>query len=308
MNSSPNLSATGPVETRFFDPSVVSRISGLELRARYVVEGLMSGIHRSRAHGFSVEFEEHRPYTPGDEFRHIDWKAYGKFDRYLIKQFENETNLGSHLLVDASASMDFGEGPMTKWEYAATMAASLSHLLLRQSDAVGLTISRETEDRIVSSKSLRRHLIALLASLEAERPGGGTGLSRSLLQLAEGMKRRGMAVIFSDLLDDPEMVARALRLIRLKGNDVIVFHVLDSVELEFPYEGLARVEDVETDRNMTVECEVVRKPYLDILGDFLESTRDHCRNEGIHYVLLSTADPLEQGLVRFLAWRAKLRS
>ena len=290
----------------FFDPEVVARISSMELRARHIVEGLMSGVHRSRTHGFSVEFEEHRPYTPGDEFRHIDWKAYGKFDRYLIKQFENETNLGSHLIVDASASMDFGEGPLTKWEYAATLAASLAHLQLRQSDAVGLLLSRESDDEYIPAKAVRRHMTALLASLDSERPGGGTSLANTIVRLAEGLKRRGMVAIFSDLLDDPEAIAHALRLIRLKGNDVIVFHVLDSLELDFPFEGLARVVDVETDRNMTVECEVVRKPYLGILQEFLDSTRDNCRQEGIHYVLLSTAEPLDRALVRFLAWRSKL--
>ena len=293
--------------SQFFDPSVVARISNLELRARHVVEGLMSGVHRSRSLGFSVEFEEHRPYTPGDEFRHIDWKAYGKFDRYLIKQFEDETNLKAHLLVDASGSMNFGDGPMTKWEYAATLAASLGHLLLRQSDAAGLILSRESDDLFVPAKAVRRHLVPLLAALDAERPDGGTSLARSLVHLAEGLRRRGMVAIFSDLLEDPESVRRALRLIRLKGNDVIVFHILDAVELDFPFEGLARVEDVETDRNMTVECEVVRDPYLQILGEFLETTRDHCRREGIHYVLLSTAEPLDRALVRFLAWRSKLR-
>ncbi len=304
---SPLVSGSAEGVGRFFDPSVIARISNLELRARHVVEGLMSGIHRSRAHGFSVEFEEHRPYSPGDEFRHIDWKAYGKFDRYLIKQFENETNLGAHLVVDASASMDFGEGPLTKWEYAATLAAALGHLFLRQSDAVGLLLSKELEDRSVPPKAVRRHLTALLASLESEKPGGGTALARSLGDLAEGIKRRGMVAIFSDLLEEPEELARALRLIRLKGNDVIVFHILDREELEFPFEGLARVEDVETDRNMTVECEVVRRPYLDLLGEFLESIQDHCRTEGIHYVLLSTHEPLDRALVRFLAWRSKLR-
>ncbi len=300
-------SSTSTGASRFFDPKVVARISNLELRARHVVEGLMSGVHRSRARGFSVEFEEHRPYTPGDEFRHIDWKAYGKFDRYLIKQFEDETNLRAHLLVDASGSMNFGDGAMTKWEYAATLAASLGHLLLRQSDAVGLILSRESDDPFIPAKALRRYLTTLLATLEAERPDGGTGLARSLAQLAEGMHRRGMVAIFSDLLEDPESVRRALRLIRLKGNDVIVFHILDAVEINFPFEGLARVEDVETNRNMTVECEVVRDPYLRLLREFLETTQEHCRREGIHYVLLSTAEPLDRALVRFLAWRSKLR-
>lgn len=307
---SQNLKAPESVRDagRYFDPAVVARISGFELRARHVVEGIMSGVHRSRAHGFSVEFEEHRPYTQGDEFRHIDWKAYGKFDRYLIKQFETETNLAAHLIVDASASMNFGDGPMTKWVYAATLAASLSHLLLNQSDSVGVVFSREIEDRVLSAKAVRRHLIALLASFEAERPEGGTGIAASLIRLAEGLKRRGMVAVFSDLLDDSDLVARALRLLRLKGNDVIVFHVLDSAELKFPFEGMTRVEDVETDRNITVDCEVVRKPYLGLLRKFLDSTRDHCRTGGIHYVLLSTEEPLDRALVRFLAWRMKLKT
>jgi len=138
----------------FFDPSVVARISSLELRARHVVEGVMSGIHRSRARGFSVEFEEHRAYSPGDELRHIDWKAFGKFDRYLVKQYEDETNLRAHLVVDASGSMDYGEGSMTKWSYAATLSASLAHLLLRQSDAVGLMLSRESDERLLPAKAV----------------------------------------------------------------------------------------------------------------------------------------------------------
>lgn len=308
MISSARTSTKPEGVSRYFDPNVVARIANLELRARHVVEGLMSGVHRSRARGFSVEFEEHRPYTPGDEFRHIDWKAYGKFDRYLIKQYEDETNLRSHLVVDASASMDYGDGLMTKWDYAATLAASLGHLLLRQSDAVGLTISRETDDPFIPTKALRRHLKALLSALDAERPRGGTGIARSLARLAEGLRRKGMVAIFSDLLEDPDEISRALRLIRLKGNDVIVFHILDAAELNFPFEGLARVEDVETDRNMTVECEVVRDPYLDLLKQFLETTQERCRMEGIHYVLLSTAEPLDRALVRFLAWRSKLKS
>ncbi len=293
---------------RFFDPSVVARISNLELRARHMVEGIMSGIHHSRARGFSVEFEEHRAYSPGDELRHIDWKAYGKFDRYLVKQYEDETNLRAHFVVDASGSMDFGDGALTKWDYAATLASSLAHLLLRQSDAVGLVLSREADEAIIPAKALRGHMTAILSALEAERPGGGTGLARSLERLAEGLRRRGMVIVFSDLLDDPQAVARGLSLLRLKGNDVIVFHVLDSAELDFPFEGLARMQDVETDRNVTVECEVVRDPYLVLLREFLDTTRERCRAQGIDYVLLSTAEPLDRGLVRFLAWRMKAKA
>lgn len=293
---------------QYFDPSLISRLANLQLRARHVVEGLMSGVHRSRSRGFSVDFEEHRAYSPGDELRHVDWKAYGKFDRYLVKQYEDETNLHAHLVIDASASMDFGDGPLTKWGYAATLASAVAHLLLGQSDSVGLVISREDADAQVPPRSVRRHLLALLAGLQAAAPAGGTGIARSLLSLAERLKRRGLVVIVSDLLDDPEQVEKALKLLCLKGSDVIVFHVLDSAELDFPFEGLARMEDVETDRNITVECEVVKSPYLRLLGEFLEQTRERCADLGVDYHLLSTSEPLDRGLVRFLAWRSRARA
>ncbi len=267
----------------------------------------MSGVHRSRSRGFSVDFEEHRAYSPGDELRHIDWKAYGKFDRYLVKQYEDETNLYAHLVVDASASMDFGDGPLSKWAYAATLTSAMSHLLLSQSDSVGLVISHETEDVQVPSKSIRKHLLTLLAGLQAATPAGGTGIARSMLDLAERLKRRGLVVVVSDLLDDPEAVEKALKLLCLKGSDVIVFHILDSVELEFPFEGLARMDDVEIDRNITVECEVVKRPYLVLLEEFLEQTRERCADLGVDYHLVSTAEPLDRGLIRFLAWRSRSR-
>ncbi len=289
----------------YFHPALISRLSNLQLRARHVVEGLMSGVHRSRSRGFSVDFEEHRAYSPGDELRHIDWKAYGKFDRYLVKQYEDETNLRAHLVIDASASMDFGDGFLSKWGYAATLASAMAYLLLGQSDAVGLVISHEEEDAQVPPRSVKRHLLALLARLQGVKPMGGTGIARSLFSLAERLKRRGLVVIVSDLLDEPEAVERSLRLLCLKGNDVIVFHVLDSAELDFPFEGLARMDDVETNRNVTVECEVVKRPYLALLEEFLERMRERCADLGVDYHLVSTADPLDKSLIRFLARRGR---
>ncbi|MEK6711995.1 MAG: VWA domain-containing protein, partial [Nitrospinota bacterium] len=215
--------------------------------------------------------------------------------------------LRAHFILDASGSMDYGQGPLTKWGYAATLTASMAHLLLRQSDAVGLMLSRGQDEKMIPAKAVRGHLTGLLAALDAERPAGGTGIARSLERMAEGLRRRGMVVVVSDLLDDPAAVTRGLSLLRLKGNDVIVFHVLDFAELDFPFDGLARMEDVETDRNVTVECEVVKDPYLALLKEFLDTTRERCRSQGIDYVLLSTAEPLDRGLVRFLAWRAKAK-
>ena len=267
----------------------------------------MSGVHRSRSRGFSVDFEEHRAYSPGDELRHIDWKAYGKFDRYLVKQYEDETNLRAYLIIDASASMDFGDAPLSKWAYAATLSSAMAHLLLGQSDSVGLLISHEAEDVQVPPKSIRKHLLTLLASLQAAAPAGGTGIARSLRAQAERLKRRGLIVVVSDLLDEPEAVGEALKLLCLKGNDVIVFHILDSAELDFPFEGLARMDDVETDRNVTVECEMVKRPYLGLLGEFLAQTRERCADLGVDYHLVSTAEPLDRALIRFLAWRSRSR-
>ncbi|MFQ5894605.1 MAG: DUF58 domain-containing protein [Nitrospinota bacterium] len=292
-----------PPGQSYFDPHLIARIATLPLKARWVVEGLMSGVHRSRARGFSVEFEEHRAYSPGDEIRHIDWKAFGRFDRYLIKEYEEETNLRAHLVVDASASMDYASEGITKWDYACYLTAALAYLALRQQDAVGLLTCAGTVGRRIPPKATRRHLLELLDALERQRPRGQTGLAEALGELAAALRRRGLVVVASDLLAEPEPLLRALQLFRLKGNDVIVFHILDPAELHFPFEELTRFEDLETLQRVTVEPEVIRETYHLAVRRFVETYRKACREHQVDYVLLDTSVPLDRGLVRYLAWR-----
>jgi len=213
-------------QQNYFDPLVLARLSNLYLRARWVVEGVISGIHRSRARGFSVEFEEHREYSPGDELRRVDWKALGKFDRYFIKEYEDETNLRAYLLLDSSASMDYASNGITKFAYGCTLTASLAYLILKQQDAAGLVTFSNRVESFVPPKAKRGYLMEMLRALEASRPSGETKVGKILYEIAGQMKRRGLVVLVSDLLDDPEEILRGLRLFRLKGNDVIVFHPL----------------------------------------------------------------------------------
>jgi uncharacterized protein (DUF58 family) len=224
----------------YFDPQVLASISNLYLRARWVVEGIMSGVHRSRAKGFSVEFEEHREYSPGDEIRRIDWKALGKFDRYFIKEYEDETNLRAYLLLDTSGSMDYASNGVTKFDYGCTLAASLAYLILKQQDAAGLVTFSNRIESFIPPKAKRDYLTQILHALENRGPGGETNVSRILEEIAGQIKRRGLVILVSDLLDDPEPILKGLRLFRFKGNDVIVFHLLDQAELDLPFDGNRR--------------------------------------------------------------------
>ena len=229
----------------YFDPKVLAGISNLALRARWVVEGLMSGVHRSRSKGFSVEFEEHREYSPGDEIRRIDWKALGKFDRYFIKEYEDETNLRAYLLFDASASMNYASDGITKFDYGCTLAASLAYLILKQQDAAGVVTFSDHIESFVPPRAKRDYLTQILRALEKRGPAGETNVGKILEDIAGQVKRRGLIVLVSDLLDEPEAILKGLRQFRFKGNDVIVFHLLDQAELDLPFDGNILFEDLE---------------------------------------------------------------
>ena len=216
---------------KYLQPTVVAQLSNMELRARLVVEGFITGLHKSPYHGFSVEFTEHRPYMPGDEIKHIDWKAFGKTDRYYIKQFEEETNLRSHIVLDASRSMQFASrGNLQKYEYASFIAAALAYLMVEQRDAVGLTIYDEAIRVSLPPRANRLYLNQLLRELERQVPSANTNTAGALHQIAERMKRRGLVVVLSDLFDDPARVVTALKHFRYRGNEVIVMQVLDPLE------------------------------------------------------------------------------
>jgi uncharacterized protein (DUF58 family) len=251
-----------------------------------------------------VEFAEHREYTPGDEIRHIDWKAYGKFDRYFIKEYEEETNLRAYLLVDASASMDYSSEGLSKFDYSCYLAASLAYLMLHQGDDVGLVTFNAQVQRYIPPRGGMQHMHALASHLEATRPQGATHLDQVLRELAGKLARRGMIVIISDLFDDPEVIMRALRYFRHRRNEVIVFHVLDKNELEFPFQRLTVFEDIEdTAVRVLSDPRVIRAAYLQQMEAFLAEYQRACRRETIDYSLFPTTTPLDVALTRYLARR-----
>lgn len=288
----------------YFDPKVLAGISNLYLRARWVVEGMMSGIHRSRSKGFSVEFEEHREYSPGDEIRRIDWKALGKTDRYFIKEYEDETNLRAYLLVDTSGSMDYASDGITKFDYGCTLAASLAYLILRQQDAAGVVTFSDHIESFIPPKAKRDYLLQILHALENRGPAGETNVGKILEEIAGQIKRRGLVVLVSDLLDEPEQILKGLRLFRFKGNDVIVFHLLDPAELSLPFDGNILFEDLE-ELNLRVVADprAIRKTYREVVEEFTSRMRQECHDNVIDYQLISTATPLDQALASYLSWR-----
>src|SRR3954465_2352708 len=252
-------------ERQFLDPAVVARLGTLELKARTIVEGFLSGLHRSPFKGFSVEFAEYRQYLPGDDLSTIDWKVYARSDRHYVKKFEEETNLDCHVMLDVSGSMGYGSR-LTKFEYAQCLAASLGYLMNRQRDAIGLTAFDEQIVTMLPASARPGHLRALLVTLDRLKLGHKTNVSKPLHQLAEGLTKRGMVVLISDLLDDPERVVRGLKHLQFRGIDVIVFHVLDPDEIEFPFEHATRFEDLESEREVLAVPSAVRKHYLEAMG------------------------------------------
>jgi uncharacterized protein (DUF58 family) len=288
----------------YFDPKVLAGISNLYLRARWVVEGLLSGVHKSRAKGFSVEFEEHREYSPGDEIRRIDWKALGKFDRYFIKEYEDETNLRAYLLLDASASMNYASDGITKFEYGCILTASLAYLILRQQDAAGVITFSDRIENFVPPRAKRDYLTQILHALETRGPAGETNVGKILDELAGQIKRRGLIILVSDLLDEPEIVLKGLRQFRFKGNDVIVFHLLDPAELDLPFDGNILFEDLEAaNLNVVADPRSIRATYRQVVQEFVTDMRKRCHDDAIDYQLISTATPLDQALTRYLSWR-----
>ncbi len=293
-------------ERSFLDPAVVARLGTLELKARTIVEGFLSGLHRSPFKGFSVEFAEYRQYIPGDDLSTIDWKVYARSDRYYVKKFEEETNLDCHLLLDVSGSMAYGSHHgMSKFEYGACLAASLGYLMNRQRDAVGLTAFDENIVTMLPASSRPGHLRALLVTLDRLTTGRQTNVAKPLHQLADMLTKRGLVVLISDLLDDPDEIVRGLKHFQFRGIDVIVFHILDADEIDFPFERATRFEDLETSEEIMAVPEVVREHYLQQIGNLIERYRRELGASGIDYQLLNTKHPLELALLSYLSTRAR---
>jgi len=290
-----------------FDPKVLSKLKSLYLRARFVVDGVMVGIHPSRAKGFSSEFEGHREYAQGDDLRHMDWKAYAKFDRYFIKEYQEATNLRATLLLDTSSSMNYASNGWSKFDYGSTLTASLAYLMLKQQDAVGLITFSTRIEKMIPPKATQGHLFAILKELEERRPTGGTRAGPILQELAGSLKRRGLIILISDLFDEPEEVLRGLKQLRSKGNDILVFHLLDREELEFPFEEPTLFKDMEEDLKLLTDPSSIRPAYLKAIHSLIEGYQQSCASYLIDYSLFDTSIGLDRALARYLKWREKFK-
>ncbi len=298
--------ASAARDLRFLDPAIMSRLGTMELKARTVVEGFLSGLHRSPYKGFSVEFAEYRQYLPGDDLSTLDWKVYARTDRHYVKKYEEETNLECHLLLDQSASMAYrGTAPMSKLEYGSVLAGSLAFLMHRQRDATGLIAFDEQIRFRLPAASRPGHLHALLLALERLKAGQRSDVARPLHQLAEALLKRSLVVLISDLLDDPEPVIKGLKHLRFRGTDVVVFQVLDPDELTFPFRGASKFKDLETAQEVVADPARARTAYLrELTGLTLQYDRE-LRGAGIDYVQLDTSQPLDFALLTYLSARSK---
>jgi uncharacterized protein (DUF58 family) len=287
-----------------FDPTSLAKYGRLVMVARSLVEGFLSGVHKSPYKGYSVEFAEHRQYYPGDEIRHIDWRAFGKTDRYYIKEYEEETNLRAHLLVDASGSMSYhGQGP-SKFQYVQYVAASLAYLMLHQRDAVGLMTHDTRIRHIMTPKANSKHLIHLLHALDQTKPGGETALAPIWHDVAGQIRRRGLIVILSDCFDEIGSLTRALRHLRHQKHEILLFHVLAPEEMEFPFKKWTQFRNLEVARDrMLVDPLRLRKEYLDNFNKFRDELQTQARNMNVDYHLLRTDQPAEQALGLYLTAR-----
>jgi uncharacterized protein (DUF58 family) len=286
------------------DPSSVDRFGRLELLARLVVEGVMSGLHKSPFKGFSVEFAEHRHYGPGDEIRHIDWRAFGKTDRYYVKEYEEETNLKAYLVVDTSGSMGYAGRTVSKFEFARQMAAGLAYLMISQRDAVGLITFDDAIRSMIPALSAPSHFSVVCKSLSDARIGGETPVSNVLHSLAERIRRRGLVIILSDGFDKLDDLTNALQHLRHRRHEVLFFQVLAPEEEEFPFRRPARFRNLENlDQRLLVDPAAMRKAYLEKFHAFRESLVERIRAMGADYHKASTAVPLDQTIVDYLATR-----
>jgi uncharacterized protein (DUF58 family) len=295
------------------DPEALARLATLTLRANRVVEGVLTGLHRSPHHGSSIEFAEHKEYAPGDDIRHVDWKVYGRADRFYLKKFEDETNLRAFLVVDVSGSMGYpdagsgatGTARLTKLAYASVMAAALAHLLVRQHDAVGLLTFAERPATFLPPRAATGYLVNVLGALDQARPAGKTDLAAAIAFLAETARRRAAILLFTDLWHEREAALAGLRQLAARRHDVSLFHVLDPDELQFPFEGLARFRSLEAPDEVLADPLALRAEYLAALGEHLAAVKRGCQEAGVDYRLCDTARPPVGVLLDFLSARSR---
>ena len=289
----------------FLDPSVLAGLSNLELRARVVVEGFLSGLHKSPNRGFSVEFNDYRHYQRGDDMRHVDWKLYARSDKLYIKQYEDETNVRCVILLDTSASMAYSSGGISKLNYGITLASALSYFIMRQRDAVGLITFDDEIRNYLPAKCRQPHLMQILRTLAQVESGKKTDVVKPLTDLAASLNKKSFVILISDMLDDEERIINTLQNLRGMGNDVITFQIMDDAELNFPFNEASEFIDMEDDESYNTSPAAIRKAYLENLNEFLSYCRKQCQSSGVDYCLLNTAEPLDEALSNYMAKRAK---
>ena len=289
---------------KYLKPEVINQIKRLDLRAKFVVKGFLQGLHASPFHGFSVEFSEHRRYAPGDDPKDIDWLVFAKTDKYYVKKFEAETNITGYLVMDLSQSMGFTHRQeLTKFDYSICLAASLAYLMVHQQDPVGLITFDEQIRDVLPPKSKRTQLGTILGLLAKLKPTGPTEIAKSLTQVASMFRHKSLVMLFSDLLAEPGPVFQALRRLRHRGHDVILFHVLDEAEVNFPYDGMIEFEDPETGEKVTVDASGYRRDYKSELDAFRALYKKECFQTGVDYVPLDTSMQFDKALLEYLVSR-----
>jgi uncharacterized protein (DUF58 family) len=304
--------STEPLYRKYLHPATISRLANMSLRARLVVEGFITGLHRSPYHGFSVEFAEHRQYMPGDEIRHVDWKVYGKTDRFYVKQFEEETNLKCYILLDQSASMGIVEaGQVSKFAYASYLAAALSYLMIHQRDAVGLMLFNERIARYLPPRSVQSYLTPLLGELENAKPGGSANWTTSLHQMAEQIKRRGLIIVLSDFLPrdldvEPAQMLAGLKHFRHRKHEVLAFQILDPRDYRFDFRDDAIFQDVESGSQLPTQPYHIRAAVQKEIDGYLAWFKRQCRENSIDYTLVDTATDFDRALMQYLLKRKRL--
>ena len=292
--------------TKYLDPGAIASLEHLELQARQVVEGFISGLHKSPFHGFSVEFSQHRPYLAGDSLRFVDWKVYGRTDRFYIKQYEQETNLRAYIMLDISKSMLFGSGTMNKLQYGSALASALSYLLIRQKDAAGLILFDDKIRTLMPPRSVGSYLPQIFTTIEQAVPGSDTQISRVLHESAEQIHRRSLVIIISDLLDEPAAILKGLRHFAHDQHEVLVFHLMDPQEITLDYSGEVVFEDLESSERIKTQPAYISASYKKKMRDFLDFYKIECSNHQISYTLIQTNMNFKTALTRFLLKRKRL--
>jgi uncharacterized protein (DUF58 family) len=293
-----------PGAEQYLKPDVIRSVARLDLRARFIVEGFLSGLHASPFQGFSVEFSEHRRYSQGDDPKDIDWLVYAKTDRYYIKKYQAETNITGYLVIDLSESMAYTwRQQLTKFEYAVSLAAALAYLMIHQQDPVGLVTFDQTIAGYLPPHSKRSQLGNMLAMLSKLAPKGPTDIAGSLRKLAAMLRHKSLVMIFSDLLADPQPVIETLRVLRFGGHDVILFHILDEAEVHFPFDGMVDLLDPESNENLILDAAGIKRDYLDAVNELRATYKRECFKAGIDYVPLDTSLPFDKALIEYLSSR-----